>query len=386
MAPKISRFQTWLLDKRSFVFSWFSSDRQETPEPEETLADLPPPLAEKLTEATQNLPSNPGDQEAVQSALDSALERWQSHPHTADNSLVMLSSPAAAVSRILTESIENWGAERQIPVRLLQWVARPSDPETFKPRLQKQLGRGVLLPSKSQEIIVISNLSWCFLRCIDGLDGVDYLRDVLLQDRSRFWLIGLGQVGWEYLDAVCHIKSYFSESPLPELDGEQLQKWLNPIISELGITFQPQVEPHSEEDQEDTTQAEYFEKLASVSEGISTVAVQVFLRSIHYESTGEDEGEGSLKAQSPSLPSLPSLAPDDYYVLYSLLLHGDLTIASLALSLGDDRAAVQSRVQNLRRAGVVEQQNEILRINPIHYPKLKSELANNNFIINESDT
>lgn len=384
MTRKISRFQNWLLNKRSFVFSWFSSDQEEAPEPEESLAELPPPLAEKLVEATQNLPSSPAEIEAVRSAFVSTLERWKARPQSADNSLVILSSPIAAVSRILTESLENWGDEQQVPVRLLQWVARPSEPKTFKLRLQKQLGRGMLSPNtERREIVVIPNLSWCFLRCVEGLDGIDYLRDVLLQDRSRFWLIGSGQVGWEYLNSVCDVKAYSSQSPLPELDGEQLQKWITPIFSELGITVsQSHEQPLSDEPK---TEAKYFEKLASVSEGVSTVAVQVFLRSIRYEALEETTLGGNLKAQNPSLPSLPNLPPNDYYILYSLFLHGDLTLASLSLSLGDDRAAVQNRVQFLRRAGVVEQQSGILRINPIHYPKLKRELANNNFIINESD-
>ena len=392
MNQSLKQFQTWLLEKRHLVFSWFYSDQQETPEPEETLAELPPPLAEKLIKATQNLPSNPADQEAVRSTLDSAFKQWRSHPQTADNSLAVLSSPVASVARILSESIEDWGAEHHIRVRLLQWIARPSDPENIRMRLQKQLGRGLSTANPQQlEVVVIPNLSWCFLRCFEGLEGIEYLRDVLLQDRSRFWVIGAGQIGWEYLHAVCNIKAYCEEFILPDLNGEQLQKWFAPIVSELNITFsQPRFNHKPKEDQD--PQASYFEKLASISQGVSTVAVQIFLRSIHTEATENSQAEiqkerspSLLQAQIPSLPDLPDLEPDDHYLLYSILLHGDLTMSSLANSLGEEQSVIQSRVQVLRRAGVIEQQNEMITVNPIHYPKLNRELTSNNFIISEAD-
>ena len=35
----------------------------------------------------------------------------------------------------------------------------------------------------------------------------------------------------------------------------------------------------------------------------------------------------------------------------------------------------------LRREGIIEQREQVLKINPVHYPALKQELANNNFII-----
>ena len=90
----------------------------------------------------------------------------------------------------------------------------------------------------------------------------------------------------------------------------------------------------------------------------------------------------SLIAQTPKLPKLPTLESVDRYLLYSLLLHGDLTLSTLAASLGDEEAEVQARVQVLRQQGVIEQRNRVLKINPIYYLQLKRELAANNFIIN----
>jgi sugar diacid utilization regulator len=44
---------------------------------------------------------------------------------------------------------------------------------------------------------------------------------------------------------------------------------------------------------------------------------------------------------------------------------------------------VRSRLQVLRREGVILQSGDEVRVNPIHYPKLRSELSNNNYLIGE---
>ncbi|MCJ8283442.1 MAG: ArsR family transcriptional regulator, partial [Rivularia sp. ALOHA_DT_140] len=224
MSTIFNRFQAWLDENRNSLLSRFSTDEQESQEPERSLIELPSSIASKLINAVDELPIDNPDLEAIQSSLDQAFERWCGNPEVADNSLVILSSPVTTVSRILTESLQDWASERKIKLRPLQWVGRPQDIENITKRLRQQLGRGMVTKdSKEREILVIPNLSWCFLRCVDGLEGIDYLQDVLLQDDSLFWVIGAGKVGWEYLNHVSHFKAYCGEClELPKLTGEQL--------------------------------------------------------------------------------------------------------------------------------------------------------------------
>lgn len=152
---------------------------------------------------------------------------------------------------------------------------------------------------------------------------------------------------------------------------------------ELDIKFdQPRIDQKILDGDKDN-QASYFDRLGNISQGVGIVAIQAFLKSIRYESVDEDGNKReNLIAQTPILPKIPNLESTDRYLLYSLLLHGDLTLASLAKSLGDLESEVQARVQLLRRVGVVEQQGKTLKINPIYYPRIKQTLASNNFIIN----
>ena len=391
MANAVKKFRDWLANRRNFLFSRYTKDAQETQEPERTLIALPDEVRKKLVTAVESLSSNPADKRAISEAIEKSFELWRKDPNNADNSIVILSSPVASVSRILSETLEEWAKQKQIPLKLLPFTSRPYAIETICSKLKHELDSREDEDEDSLEIVVIPNLSWCFLRTLEGLEGIEYLQSLLYNgSKNRFWIIGGGEVGWQYLNSVCAIEAYCGQVfVLPELAPEDLESWLDPIINELDITFdEPRIKKQILDGDKDN-KTNYFDRLADISKGVGTVAIQAFLKSIHYEEADEDEPEDknipepqTLVAQIPRLPKLAELESADQYLLYSLLLHGDLTIAALSESLGDLESEVQGRVQLLRREGIVEERDRILKINPIHYPKIKQKLAANNFIIN----
>lgn len=389
------RFKNWLINSRHFIFSWYTKDSQETEEPERSLLELPEALRQKLINAVENLPSNPADRDEIVSTLDEAFNLWRENPNHHNNSVVILSSPVTAVSRILSKWLKEWTEQKQVSTKLLPLTARPTEIAAIKAKLEHYLEQKAVNDSSETpefEIVIIPNLNWCFLRSLEGLEGIEYLQLLLYGGSShRFWIVGAGQVGWEYLNSVCNLQAYCGEIfTLPAIASEELQQWLNPIVEELDITFdKPRIDKQLLDGDRDN-KTNYFEHLADISQGASTIAIQAFLKSIRYEETDSKEKDEkdiqskskNLVAQIPKLPDIPPLESVEQYILYSLLLHGDLTISALAESLGDEDAEVQAKVQVLRRKGVVEQQDKVLKINPVHYPKLKQELASNNFIIN----
>jgi len=317
---------------------------------------------------------------------------------------------------------------------------------------------------------VIPDLCWCFLRSADGLDGLDYLQDLLPCDRTRFWVLGSGMVGWEYLKSTIKFHAYCGKIiTTPKLSGEDLQSWLSPVVEQFDVYFpetglhkrfqnrnhlfemdvdadkpieaisevsqeitasvqssvrslKKRLEPDESKQADNSPQEIYFERLADISDGIAEVAVQMFIKSLRYcqikpkpetskdkeseseksekkvilkqvsesgsesetkeiEKKKDTEKEFRLVATTPKLPQLPELSQDDLYLLYSLMLHGDMTIIALSKSLGDSPNVVNNQVQMLRNVGIVEQQASVLKVNPVHYPRLCRELSRNNFII-----
>lgn len=519
MSSPLSKFRRWLFDRRHFRIAWFEKDPQLTPEPEEALTELPDDVSRALVAAINDLPSQPQEIECVLAALDSAIAKWRDNPHLANNSLVVLAHPVSSVSRILTEGLHELRSQKDDPldIKLLDWVERPLKQKNLKQQIKEKLGwkdsdfpndlqaerskvqngdaQNKKRPSPKESsraqpksLAVIPNLCWCFLRSAEGLEGVDYLQETLLSDRTQFWAVGSGQVGWEYLKSTLKLHAYCGDTvSLPALSGEEIQAWLQPVIEKFGIRFSDAAihkrlqnpsqllsvdipidrpieavsnitqevsatvqssiralksEVFSEEDNNDeeaSPKRDYFDRLADISDGVSVVALQLFVKSLRYRKitseeiqagtispkagpktgpktdlkadpkvnskengekasderdsradTSESSEQTSLEeppsdkqiiATIPKLPPLPELSQSDFYLLYSLMLHGDLTIRALANSLGDAPQIVNNQVQMLRNAGVIEQKDGVIKTNPTHYPKLRRELSRNNFII-----
>ena len=374
------------------LFSEDVPDSPKTSESERLLDELSPEMYQKLVDAVENLPINQAEQKAIISSLDEKFERWRDAPSHANNSVLILSSPVTAVSSILSEALEEWAEQKQVSIRLLPLTSRPNAIADIKSQLEHHLAfldQNNNSAQQEREVVIIPNLSWCFLRSLEGLAGIEYLQSLLCQNpQNRFWIVGANQVGWVYLNLVCNLQAYFGEVViLSEIEQKELQKWLEPVINQFSITFDSPSIDKQILGKDKENKEHYFDRLYSISQGVSTVAAQSFLQSIrHREVQQEGETPGNrqkLIAQLPRLPSLPALEPEEQYLLYSLLLHSDLTLSALAISLGDEESQVQARIQMLCRKGIVELQNQILKINPIYYPPLKQYLESNNFLIEQ---
>ncbi len=456
MANIVEQLKHWLLKKRPFRTKRLEKDSAYPSKVGESLSKLPDEVSHKLTTLLEELPSHPHNKTATREALLPAITRWRDDPDAANNSLTVLGSPVAAVARLLTDSLIDWAAENDMAINLLDWTERPGAPHKIQSKMQEALQKADSASESELGIAIIPNLGWCFLRTAEGLDGIDYLRDCLLSDRSQFWIIGSGQVGFQYLNSVLKLQAHCGEViELPSLSGEELQNWLMPIIEALSIqldedSIQERLQDLSQERTElpfnkaaalfeelgsslkslfrdvkeealsldlvkkedslsDSQWEGYFSRLSDLSDGVSEIALQLFVKSIYYEKL---EGESKEKlvetvaasddkiedyvnlepapmhriiAKLPKLPNLPKLEQSDLYILYSLLVHDDLTLTALAESLGEERQLVNDSVQVLRQKGVVEQRGNVIKTNPTHYPRLKRQLASNNFVINLSD-
>ena len=384
MDTVLQRLKTWIFESRSFLFSWYTKDRDRVQEPTKSLVELPTSLREELVAATNRLSDNVSDTEAIQSYISETFQQWRNNPYSGNNSIVILTSPVMVVARIIIDIIEDWSAREQVSCKIIPWNERPADPELIQSKLQYYIEQeNEETAAKLTEVIVIPNLAWCFLRSMDGLDGIDYLQKMLLHDSSRFWIIAAGQTTWDYLNSITDIEADCGRvAVLPKLERDSLQQWLKPVISELNITFaDPRLESQILDGDKDS-ESVYFEDLTSVSRGVSIIALQAFLASINYEVESEREPEqGILTAQSPELPNLPDLNSIDHYILYFILLHGDITLSALAYSISDRESRIRKRIKFLREEGLIEEQDEVLKVNPIYYPNLKKELINNNFVL-----
>ncbi len=381
--------------------SWFSKAQAKATETDNSLADLPENVTTRIERRLQDLNNPDVYRSTIREAIATGVNNWQQNV-TASNSLVVLGSPVESIAQIMHESLRGWSDAPLKPVVPLDCHSRPFDPlavtqqfqHALKPYpvdLEKETGDRTETSQLDERktLLIIPSLDQCFLRCIGGWDGIEYLRDLAIRNRDCFWVLGCSHWAWNYLDFVCQISAYFSEmKPLPDLEEDHLKDWLGSIAKTVIEGTQPS--------REESDRQPYWKKLENQSSGISTIAVQLWLQSLRIEKdeletaqnlTDEDLADGELPFKlhetPPVLPSLPPLEVIDRYVLHSVLIHNNISHAHLSLSLGESESQMQPRIQELLREKVLELREGKLSVRAIHYAKLKTELANNNFFVGE---
>lgn len=385
----LKNLKIWLSEHLPQLLFWRKQDSSAESVSDSWL-EMPVNLKNQLIEQIDNLENNFAEQDAIALAIAESYEKWQQNPEGVNNSVVILGSPITSVSRILTTSLEDWAKEKEISLKLLPLKARPHTLEKIKSELEQLLGQRSPVAEEQQitsEIVIIPNLSWYFLRSLEGLEGIEYLRFLLSQNvPNRFWIIGVNHIAWEYFKLVFHLEAYCGEVvTISKLSAKDLESWLDPIVERLNITYgTPRIDQKLLKQDLDR-KTHYFERLAEVSEGISTIAAKIFFQSIQYlEEEKETETEFSyLIAQVPEAPNLSILESVDQYILYSLLLHDDITFSALAISLGDEESEVRARIFGLINQNVLERKGNTLVINHLYYPQIKQQLKSSNFIIEQ---
>lgn len=419
-----ARLRSWLHG----LEAWLARAKNTATDPEEVLEAPPDAIVAKLAQAVGELSPPLPYQETVRSQLADAIDRWRSQLD-AENSLVFLSSPVEPLEPMLQAILTDWQHEMVTLVQPMPGFRRLDDPMALRAHLYNALDPEKSTPSNGETgnemhgqeqhtkslsdrhiILILPALEVFFLRCIQGWQGIEYLQNLVIQDRSRFWVFGCNHWGWAFLDRVCQISAYLEQvEPLPKLSGEELQAWLGPLLMESSEDPSPGEAQLAEGEGEgeatpDIGSHAFWNALAGLSGGAASVAAQLWLPSLRIkaeeaatladEETEDDNlteletesqilTERSLHFKKPTLPSLPNLTILDRYLLHSLLIHGTLSRQQLALSLGEAENQVRSRVQVLRRAGVLIQKGDWLTVNPTHYPKLRGELSSNNFLIGQ---
>jgi hypothetical protein len=331
-----------------------------------------------LNRQIQLLSHHPSYQVTIQSTLQERRSQWMQGE--VPNSLVILSSPTENLSVIINQVVQEEQDERMHTLHQLH--ASPDRNNLIQQISELHLQRA----SPEKQLIVIPSLDAFFHRTIAGLEIMEQFLDMVTAFPSCFWLIGCNRWTWQYLDAVSQFASYFDSTvQLPKLTGEQLLSWLSSLLGELTLDWGVD----SSVEQEGRSQR-YFDNLAELSLGLSQVAAHLWIHSLRYpqpDQQVEEEtsppllSEVTLKVRPAVLPDLPTLTPEDRFLLYALLLHHQIKGDQLALSLGETAGKVRAQCKQLLQTGILSIQQGYLAVHPAYYPQVKTTLLNSNFMI-----
>jgi hypothetical protein len=385
-----------LRDLRQCLELW-SGRRGKASLSEDPLEPLPPGRIEALRQRVGQLEVPAPLVSGVGKALREAVQAWRADPQ-APNVLIVLSRPVEPMNPVIEAVLADWN-DQEVPCRtLLPCRRRPADPAAAPRMLMSALEAPPGSAASAEPLLLsLPNLDQCFLRCIDGWSGIERLRQVILERRDRFWLLGCNRWAWKFLDHVSQFSSYFPDATrLPDLDGEALCQWLAPVVEELGLEptaaeEQPDHHSHAEGQGSDDGRTNepgrsaHWDLLADVAGGSHRIAAELWLASLRRRPPEEDSEEkpAELVAARPFLPDLPALTDEDRYLLHSLLIHGSQRRSHLAYGLGMPSHRLQPRIQWLLAEGVLQDTAGELGVRACHYPSLLRQLADNNFFTGE---
>ncbi|MFZ1024808.1 MAG: hypothetical protein WAN66_01170 [Limnoraphis robusta] len=349
-------------------------------------------------------------QNAIKTKLSEVLTPWKKDQYS-DNHLFILFDSIEPKNGVFQEIFKQVN-EQALPVKFLSWTTRPDDYATLKSQLQSQIestdnSEDIEKNINPQSLVIIPDLSLCFLRCVEGLDAVEYLYDLILKDSSCFWVVGCNKWAWNYFKSIYKVNTCFEQIfPLPSLNAVELKHWLTPIYETLEIEFgddNQENDHHKSEEwkEQDTTwisqdEKQYFERLASISEGLSQNAAYLWLDSLQYVKQPEETDSQTVEIQEnkpekrlilkrATLRNLPGLTKEDQYLLSSIALHGEISLSALAVSLAEPESRIRIQVQKLLRTGIIMGQQELLKLSPVYYSRLKQDLINNKILAGEKD-
>lgn len=361
---------------------------------EEEQLPLSPDLYQRLSDRLTELPPPRVYRQTLHDRIAEALKQWQTGQRSL-NGLAILGRPPQQLAAIVNDAIAHWPDSEDFEIQCFPSQTSRNTIEEVRQQLRETFGG----ESDRPTIAVIPDLGLCFLRCVEGLDAIDELQAWVSGDRpcpelsrrERFWIVGCNTWAWEYLDRVCQLSVSFEEKlKLPALQPTDLKDWLEPLCETISCQFDPESQPSqdvAEAEEKDgvwesKSQRYYFERLADRSLGCASIAARLWLRSLHRRQDRE-----GIFIKRVLLPEPPELSQSDRFLLYAIGLHGTLTIPELAKSLGEAELTALKQVRSLERLRVIgEVEDRGFGLSPLFYPRLHSDLKNNQFLVGEEDT
>ncbi|MEM7768972.1 MAG: hypothetical protein AAF327_00495 [Cyanobacteria bacterium P01_A01_bin.37] len=377
---------------------------------------LPAALSRELNSAIEELSPPVIQIDRIGEALTKSLRCWQDND-TMPNVIVVLADPIQPTDRLLAAVVEHAQAEfTQLHInRLDNWSKRPSDYATTEAVVRNAIAT-IVKEQPSDDVIklvVIPTLEHYFLRCIDGLEAIEAIRQAIVDHRNYFWLVGCNRWAWHYLDKVCYLSAYLEHSfELPTLKALELRHWLTPLdqIAGLAPFASSSYSEHQQSSRQQKNAAqngesfdnllpwrsesekEYFEDIEKKTKGIAPIAAAVWLSALEYDlvDPADDQSHqhpdhqdmiGSLRRGQIELPDVPLLTADERFLIYAILLHGSLSIQHLALSLDEPEGKVQAQLQALSRQRVIIKKMSGWTVNPVYFLGLRKDLDRNNFLL-----
>ncbi|WP_020402718.1 ATP-binding protein [Gracilimonas tropica] len=244
---------------------------------------------------------------------------------------------------------------------------------------------------KKRVIVILENVQNCFVRNISGFDALEQLLLLISEtNKEILWVASSTRYGWLYLDKVLNVVDYFTHAvETDNLTAQQIEELIlrRHRASGYQLKFLPDETTKNsrsykkhlddEEKSQEYLKNRYFEKLAKLAEGNSSVAMIYWIRSIKEH----DETHFCINPfEFGALNRIQELDSEELFALAAFMLHDFLTAEELSMTVHQSLRESQLTASRLSSQSILVEAPHGFSINQLIYRQIARTLKEANYI------
>ncbi len=244
---------------------------------------------------------------------------------------------------------------------------------------------------KNRVVIILENIQNCYIRNISGFEAMEQLLLLISEtNKEIMWIASSTRYGWLFLDKVLNIADYFTHAvETDNLNDQQIEELIlkRHRASGYQLKFIPDDSTKKsrnfrklmddEEKTQEYLQDRYFEKLAKLSEGNSSIAMIFWIRSIReYDDTHFYINPFDFTA----INRIDELDSTELFALAAFVLHDSLLPEDLAKVLNQPLRDSKLLVSRLTSRSILFKTEHGYMLNHLIYRQVVRVLKEANFI------
>ncbi|HBQ61859.1 MAG TPA: hypothetical protein DD671_20210, partial [Balneolaceae bacterium] len=192
--------------------------------------------------------------------------------------------------------------------------------------------------------LILENVQNCFIRNLSGFDAMEQLLLLISEtNKEILWIASSTRYGWLYLDKVLNVVDYFTHAvETDNLTAQQIEelvlkrhrasgyqlKFLADEAAKNNRSYKKHLD--DEEKSQEYLKGRYFEKLAKMSEGNSSVAMIYWIRSIKEH---DDTHFYINPFEFGAVNRIQQLDSNELFALAAFILHDTMTADELSMTI-----------------------------------------------------
>lgn len=244
---------------------------------------------------------------------------------------------------------------------------------------------------KKRTVVMLENIQNCYIRNISGFEALEQLMLLISEtNKNILWVTSCTRYGWLFLDKVMNVGDYYTHTvETDNLSPEQIKqlvikrhtasgyqlKFISDEATKKSRAYKKVM--NDEEKTQELIREKYFEKLAKLSEGNSSIAMIYWIRSIR---EFDDTHFYISPFEFGAIQRIEELDSNELFSLAAFVLHDSLNAKELALIIHKPERECKLTLSRLASQAILVKNEQGLGLNQLIYRQVVRALKEANYI------